>query len=218
MATSTPTASQTPRRPAGRRGGEITAERILDAAEALFAERGYDGTTLRDVATGVGIRIPSLYNHFDGKDSLYAAVLDRGIRPVVDLLTEFVQRGGPPDSPELIRRVMAMLARRPRLPRLVMHETVSGGQRLTPMLRNWITPTFSRAFEMVEASGGDWHPEQTRLVVLAMYHVVVGYFAIAPLYHQLSGQDLLAPEAMDEQTRFLADFVAKLFPDRAQGA
>jgi AcrR family transcriptional regulator len=218
MSTSTPAASPAPRRPAGRRGGEITAERILDAAEALFAERGYDGTTLRDVATRVGIRIPSLYNHFDGKDSLYAAVLDRGIRPVVELLTEFVQRGGPPDSPEIIRRVMAMLARRPRLPRLVMHETVSGGQRLTPMLRNWIAPTFSRAFEMVEASGGEWRPEQTKLVVLAMYHVVVGYFAIAPLYHQLSGEDLLSPEAMDEQTRFLADFVAKLFPDRTRSS
>ena len=213
MAVSTPAASPTQRRPAGRRGGEITAERILDAAEALFAERGYDGTTLRDVATGVGIRIPSLYNHFDGKDSLYAAVLDRGIRPVVELLTEFVQRGGPPDSPELIRQVMAMLTRRPRLPRLVMHETVSGGPRLTPMLRNWITPTFSRAFEMVEASGGAWQPEQTKLVVLAMYHVVVGYFAIAPLYHQLSGEDLLSTQALDAQTRFLADFVAKLFPD-----
>ena len=209
-----PAASPAPRRLPTRRGGEITAERILDAAEALFAERGYDGATLRDVAARVGIRIPSLYNHFDGKDSLYAAVLDRGIRPVAELLGEFVQRGGPPDSPELIRRVMAMLTRRPRLPRLVMHETVSGGQRLTPMLRNWIAPTFARSFEMVEASGGDWKPEQTKLVVLAMYHVVVGYFAIAPLYQQLSGEDLLSQQALEQQTRFLADFVEKLFPDR----
>jgi len=62
------------RRP--RRKGEITAERILDAAEALFAEHGYAGTTLRDVAERVGIRIPSLYNHFESKDALYAAVLE----------------------------------------------------------------------------------------------------------------------------------------------
>ena len=37
--------------PRQRFGGERTAERILDAAEELFAERGYHGTTLRDVAT-----------------------------------------------------------------------------------------------------------------------------------------------------------------------
>ena len=64
-----------------RRKGEETAARILDAAEALFAERGYAGTTLRDVAAAVGIRNPSLYNHFPNKESLYAAVLERGIGP-----------------------------------------------------------------------------------------------------------------------------------------
>ena len=67
-----PTASRQPGRPPGRKG-ELTAERILDAAEGLFAERGYSGTSLRDVAAAVGIRIPSLYNHFPSKDSLYAA-------------------------------------------------------------------------------------------------------------------------------------------------
>src|SRR5690606_15695429 len=69
---------------APRRRGEITAARILDAAEALFAERGYAGTTLRDVADAVGLRIPSLYNHFPSKDALYAAVLERGFGPVLD--------------------------------------------------------------------------------------------------------------------------------------
>ena len=65
-----------PARP--RRRGEATAERILDEAEALFAERGFAGATLRDVATRVGIRNPSLYNHFPSKECLYVAVLERG--------------------------------------------------------------------------------------------------------------------------------------------
>ena len=74
-----------------RRKGERTAERILDAAEALFAERGYAGATLRDVATEVGLRTPSLYNHFPNKESLYAAVLERGISPVLDVLAEVLK-------------------------------------------------------------------------------------------------------------------------------
>ena len=155
-----------------RRKGEVTAERILDAAEELFAERGYEGTTLRDVAAQVGIRNPSLYNHFDGKESLYAAVLDRGIRPVVELLSEFVDQRE--SRGELVAQVMDVLSKRPNLPRLVMHETNSGGQRLTPMLRSWIGPVFVRANEMVEAPEGGWDPELAPHLMLAMYHVVVG--------------------------------------------
>ena len=51
------------------RKGKQTAERILDAAEELFAERGYAGTALRDVAAMVDLRTPSLYNHFPNKES-----------------------------------------------------------------------------------------------------------------------------------------------------
>ncbi len=41
-----------------------TSDRILDAAEDIFAEKGYSATSLGDVADRVGIRSPSLYNHF----------------------------------------------------------------------------------------------------------------------------------------------------------
>jgi AcrR family transcriptional regulator len=99
-----------------RRKGEITAERILDAAEEIFSERGYAGTTLRDVAERVGLRIPSLYNHFASKDSLYAAVLERGIGPVLGILSEFTEEGQDTyrDSALVMKRIMALLARRPK--------------------------------------------------------------------------------------------------------
>ena len=54
-----------------------TAERILDAAEDLFAKKGYKGASLGEVAERVGIRSPSLYNHFRNKEALYRAVLGR---------------------------------------------------------------------------------------------------------------------------------------------
>ena len=54
-----------------------TAERILDAAEDLFAEKGFSATSLGEVADRVGIRSPSLYNHFRNKEALYTAVLKR---------------------------------------------------------------------------------------------------------------------------------------------
>jgi len=214
-----PTASQVlPLHGSGsRRKGERTAARILDAAEALFAERGYEGTTLRDVAARVGIRNPSLYNHFASKESLYAAVLERGIGPLLEVLSESVETGSAAfrDSSPIVERMMELLSQRPNLPRLVLHETLAGGQRLTPMLRDWIVPIFARAHEMVEAgpAAERWTADRIPLLVLAMYHVFVGYFTIAPLYRDLNGQDLLTDEALAKQTRFLTDLVAILFSE-----
>jgi AcrR family transcriptional regulator len=209
--------------PRHRHGGERTAERILDAAEELFAERGYDGASLRDVATRVGVRPPSLYNHFASKDALYAAVLERGIGPLIELLAR--SAAAPADEAydpgRLVADVMQILARRPGLPRLVLHETLAGGQRLTPILRSWIAPAFARAHELVAASPAAerWDAEQIPLLVLAMYHVVVGYFTIASLYRDLSGAELLADAALEAQTRFLRELVGRLFgPGPGPGA
>ncbi len=199
-----------------RRKGELTAERILDAAEGLFAERGYAGTTLRDVATAVDLRIPSLYNHFSSKDALYAAVLDRGIRPVLAVLSEFAA-GEPTEqnAERLIEKVMALLARRPALPRLIQQETLVGGERLTPMLREWIGPVFARATELIERnpSAKRWPSDQIPLLVLALYHVVVGFFSVAAIYRDLSGIDLLSRRSLAAQTRFLSELVSTLLPD-----
>jgi AcrR family transcriptional regulator len=203
-----------PPAPAWRRKGELTAGRILDAAEALFAERGYAGTSLRDVAERVGLRIPSLYNHFASKDALYAAVLARGFGPVLELLGEFAgQSAAERDDRALITRVMAVLRRHPHLPRLIQHETLAGGERLTPMLREWIAPVFGRAGEVAESTPGAsrWRPEDRPLLVIAVYNVLVGYFTFAPLYRQIEGVDLLAEPSFERQTRLLGEIVTALF-------
>ena len=70
-----------------------TAERILDAAEEVFAERGFDAASLGDVADRVGIRPQAIYNHFSGKRELYAAVLERLLDPFLALLDDARERG-----------------------------------------------------------------------------------------------------------------------------
>ena len=105
--------------------GERTAERILEAAETLFAKRGYAGTTLRDVAAEVGLRNPSLYNHFPSKESLYAAVLERGISPMLEALSAFAESERQ-DSTAVIRRMLELLAQRPNLAQLIQHEILAG--------------------------------------------------------------------------------------------
>ena len=53
-----------------------TKEKILDAALTLFAENGYDGTSVEQIATVVGIKAPSLYKHYKGKEDILNALID----------------------------------------------------------------------------------------------------------------------------------------------
>jgi AcrR family transcriptional regulator len=55
--------------------GQRTRQAILDAALALFADKGYFGTSLRDVASAVGVRESAIYNYFPGKEALFEALL-----------------------------------------------------------------------------------------------------------------------------------------------
>lgn len=200
-----------PRRP--HVGGPRTADRILDAAEAVFADRGFAGTALRDVAERVGVRTPSLYNHFASKETLYAAVLERALGPLLGLLDDAAAGRGARDSGQLAADLMALLAKHPHLPRLVAHETLAGSRRLTPMLERWIAPAFARGLEL--ALGGRFEGGEVPHVVLALYHVVVGYFASTSLYAELAGEDALSTAALARQTRFLRELVALLFPEEA---
>ncbi|MGH0034686.1 MAG: TetR/AcrR family transcriptional regulator [Myxococcota bacterium] len=195
--------------------GERTQARILDAAEDLFAERGFAGTTLRDVARAVDLRIPSLYNHFPSKEALYEAVLDRGLRPLLDLLASMVEGRTLPRSEVLITQAMELLGERPKLPRLILHETLAGGERLTPLLRDWIGPVFAQTEEALgrRRSGKRWSADQVPLIALMLYHEIVGYFSIAPVYKSLNGVDLLAPEMLERHTRFLSELVDTIIPD-----
>lgn len=56
--------------------GQKTRQAILDAALALFADRGYFGTSLRDIARAVGVRESAIYNYFAGKEALFHALID----------------------------------------------------------------------------------------------------------------------------------------------
>lgn len=195
--------------------GARTRRRILDTAERLFAEKGFNGTTLRDVAGAAGLRIPSLYNHFPSKESLYAAVLDQGISPLLEVLSDLTAGESPPDRREFTRRIFELLARRPQLPRLVQHEVLDGGARLSPILSEWFKPTLAKAEEAIRAMPGArrWEPDQIPLLVLALYHMTVGAFTVGPLYEALNRDDGQEDDALERQARFFADVVMTLLPD-----
>ncbi len=70
---------------------EATRKRILDAAEALFARQGFDGTSIRQIVRDADISIQTLHYHFINKLSLYHAVLERSILPLMTMIDGHVK-------------------------------------------------------------------------------------------------------------------------------
>jgi AcrR family transcriptional regulator len=66
------------------RPSEVTRERIMKAAERLFAERGYDGTSIRAIVTRAHVNQAAINYHFEGKDGLYREVLRAAFRGLTE--------------------------------------------------------------------------------------------------------------------------------------
>jgi len=105
------------------RGPLATKERILDTAEALFMEHGFEATSLRAITTAAGVNLAAVNYHFGSKEELFQTVLSRRLDPMnqerVDLLAE-LERSAAPDAVPCDRILTAMfipalkLARNPQ--------------------------------------------------------------------------------------------------------
>jgi AcrR family transcriptional regulator len=85
-----------------------TKTRILDAAEKLFGEKGFEATSLRDITTEADVNLAAVNYHFQSKDSLIDAVIGRQIEPVNQKRREMLAAAGP--NPELEQILIAFLA------------------------------------------------------------------------------------------------------------
>lgn len=70
-------------RTAQSRKGELSGDRLLEISAALFRERGYASTTMRDIANAAEMKAGSLYYHFQSKDQILDMVLERGISEAI---------------------------------------------------------------------------------------------------------------------------------------
>jgi AcrR family transcriptional regulator len=70
-----------------RMTGKERREQLLDIGRRLFAERGFEGTSIEEIAAQAGVSKPVVYEHFGGKEGLYAVVVDREVERLLALAT-----------------------------------------------------------------------------------------------------------------------------------
>jgi AcrR family transcriptional regulator len=180
------------------RGQRSTRDLILDEAVVCFAERGYDGTSLNDIAAGVGIRRPSLLHHFASKELLYGNVFERILSDWLERVSEAVEMDGTGwDKVELVLRAgFALFEDHPDYVRMMRREALDGGVRLGIDLASVLKPLFEAAAEYLDEmmAAGKLRRHDSRHLLIMGYGAILSYFSDAPFITDLLEDDALTPE------------------------
>ena len=75
--------------------GKERRQQLLDVGRHLFAERGLDGTSVEEIAAQAGVSKPVVYEHFGGKEGVYAVVVDREVRQLLGMMRDALSAGSP---------------------------------------------------------------------------------------------------------------------------
>jgi AcrR family transcriptional regulator len=196
-----------------------TRDQILDAAERCFAERGFAGVSMREIAGQAGLRNQaSLYHHFRDKRALYEAVLARGITPIVALVAETGEswpagqagRLDPRVVAAVLDRMLDYLEEHPNLPRLIKRAGLDDSRYLRTTISRLLRPLYAQGLRVLEGALGPWDASELPHLGAGLYHLIFGYFADATLLEAVVQRDPRSPAAVARQRRFLKTAVGLL--------
>ncbi|MEQ8997870.1 MAG: TetR/AcrR family transcriptional regulator [Coleofasciculus sp. B1-GNL1-01] len=183
-----------------------TKQRILDAAQRLFASRGYNGTTTRDLAAKAGVAEGTLFRHFENKKAILVEVATQGwVELLTDLLTELSEMGSYKAVAQVMRRRMMRMHENADMMRVCFMEA-----QFHPDLRDRIqSEVIAKMSDVAEAffetamERGIYRRTNPKVVA----RVFLGMFAVAGF----SDETIMEPGASLKDVQDMAEGIADIF-------
>lgn len=194
---------------------EETREAVLDAALKLFAERGFEGASIRDIAERAAISHAVIRQHFGAKHELWRAAVEQ-------MFSRFQAEMDPDswgaDKPleerleAFLRNYVIYCARHPEHVRIMMHESLGESERLDWMVETYIAPAHRSIEPLLRAAMEAGHVPQMPIISL-VYTIAAAaqsVFALGAEARRIYGVDTSAAASVSQHAQALvALFIAK---------
>lgn len=187
---------------------DSTNKKILDAAEQLFAEKSYEGTTLREIAKKVGIREPSIYAHFSNKEAIYGAVIDRAL----SLFYQEISAWGSAELSlnqllEIPRRLLSLHALHPYSAKILHKEFTSPPDRISPQFVSGLEQTTELVQVFLSGLPHNEYSQASKkdavLLIIALSNVALGFFSSQGLQSKLLGDEVGESEVFEAHNKIV---------------
>ncbi len=181
-----------------------TQERILKAAQKLFARKGYGGTTTKDLAQAAGVAEGTLFRHFENKKAILVEVATRGWMEILtDLLTELSEMASYKAVAQVMRKRMLSLNSNADMLRVCFMEA-----QFHPELRDRIQADVidkmtdvAEAFFQTAMDRGEYRKMNPKIVA----RIFLGMFTVSGFSQTTLSADGGSPQDMKEMAETLAD-------------
>ncbi|MDY0000224.1 MAG: TetR family transcriptional regulator [Polyangia bacterium] len=178
-------------------------ERILEAADAIFGEVGFDAASTRAIAERSEVNKALIHYHFKSKDGLFGSLLDRYYERLGAVLMSSLQGEGDPRD-RLARLVDAYMVflRENRNFGLIVQREAAGGRHME-RIRAHMAPLFAMGASMLEQAYPSTRTGTlaANQLLLSAYGLIVGYFTYSAALTHLMGGDPMAADAFEARRR-----------------
>ena len=182
-----------------------TREKILEAADDLFGEIGFDAATTRQIADTSGVNKALIHYHFGSKDELFQALLDQYYAKLTGTLAGALTDEG--SVQQRIDRVIDIyvdfLAENRNFSRMLQREA-SGGRHVDRIVTHMI-PLFQVGIEVLRREYPETFADELAAaqMLVSFYGMIVSYFTYSPVLEQLLGISPLAKPSLEKRKRHL---------------
>lgn len=174
--------------------------RILEAADELLGETGYDGTSIRDVARRAGVNKALVFYYFSTKAELFERVLERYHRDCVATLAEAASGDG--DEIERLHSItdayLDFVTKNQRYARLIQ-QMVSGGDAEQTLVERNLTPFYDHVTGLLGSLSPAFGPRAARQLYITLSGAVLNYCTYAPALASRWGADPMSSPALEDR-------------------